>query len=179
MNEMYAWNAVIDEITRDGNVSYVTISYAEQGQMRQTVRLVVTRDTIIRAENGAIVTVRELQRGMTVHAAFSVAMTRSIPPQATAFWIQIVSRPRAVQTTVGRIIQIDVQNQSITTICSCNTAPMIRFNLAPNAEIIGLTGRRIGLRDLWIGAQVRVEHADFMTASIPPQTTAYRIRVIG
>lgn len=179
MNQIQVSNATIDDITRDGRVSYVTISYNEPRQPQQVVRLVVTQDTIIRDSNGCIISARELQRGMIVNAGFSSAMTRSIPPQATAFWIQIIRRPQAVQTTVGRIAQIDNQNQSITTVCSRNASSVIRFNISPDTEIIGLTGRRITLRDLWIGAQVRVEHANFMTASIPPQTTAFAIRVIG
>ena len=179
MNHIHISNAIIDNITRDREITYVTISYNEPRRQRQTVRMVVTRDTRIRDENGRPVTARELQRGMIVDAAISSAMTRSIPPQANAFWIQIIRRARTTQTTVGRIVGIDINNQSIRTISDGNISSMIQFNLAPDTEIIGLLGRRITLRELWIGAKVRVEHASFMTASIPPQTTAYVIRVIG
>jgi hypothetical protein len=41
-----------------------------------------------------------------------------------------------------------------------------------------LFGRRIRLSDLFSGLRVRVEHATFMTASIPPQTFAFVIQVI-
>lgn len=179
MNGIRVSDAVIEQITRDGRASYVTISYQEPRRQRQTVQLVVSGETRIWDENGFPVTVRELQQGMVVNATFSSAMTRSIPPQAAAFWIQIVSRNQPVQTTVGRIIQIDNQNQSIMTVEPGNLNSIIQFNLAPSTEMIGLLGRQITLSDLWIGAQVRVEHANFMTASIPPQTTAYSIRVIG
>lgn len=177
MNQIRVSNAIIEDISRDGKVTYVTITYNNRGE--QTVKLIVTRDTVIRNENGFPVAVRELQEGMIVDAVFSSAMTRSIPPQANAFRIRIVKRPIQTQTTVGRIIQIDARNQSITTIDSHNLRSVIQFNLAPDAKIFGIVGRPIELRDLWIGAQVRVEHANFMTASIPPQTTAFTIRVIG
>jgi hypothetical protein len=55
----------------------------------------------------------------------------------------------------------------------------MRFNLADNANIIGRNGRQISFSDLNPGMRVRVRHANFMTASIPPQTTAYGVRVLG
>ena len=47
-----------------------------------------------------------------------------------------------------------------------------------NVTIIGRNGRQIPFSDLRVGMRVRVRHANFMTASIPPQTTAYEIWVL-
>ena len=116
---------------------------------------------------------------MVINAAFSEMMTRSIPPQATAYRIQIVSRPKQTKTTVGRIINIDQQNRNFTTMSSNNPTSMVQFNLTPSTEIFGLWGRTISFGNLQMGMRVRVEHANFMTASIPPQTTAYSVYVIG
>ena len=52
----------------------------------------------------------------------------------------------------------------------------IRFVVTENTPILDRRGSRIRLRDLKQGDRVRVEHADFMTASIPAQTTAFAIK---
>lgn len=175
-------DAIIEQISFDRGDTFVTIVYREpsgsfRGQI-QTVRLVVNRRTTIRDEFGRQISVRELQEGMIVDAVFSAAMTRSIPPQAEAFQIVVVRREQRRNTTEGRIVQIDNRAQFITTITGNNPSSIIRFNVTPSTLILDPLGRRISLRNLVPGLRVRVHHAAFMTASIPPQTTAFEIRVI-
>ena len=79
---------------------------------------------------------------------------------------------------VGRIIDIDRQNRSFTTISDGSLSSVIRFNVPANAQIFDLFGRPTNLSRLTPGMRVRVRHASFMTASIPPQTTAFVIRMI-
>ena len=55
---------------------------------------------------------------------------------------------------------------------------MIRFNVPEDVLIFDRLGRRINFSKLVPGMRVRVRHATFMTASIPPQTTAFEIRVL-
>lgn len=80
--------------------------------------------------------------------------------------------------TVGRIIDINKQNRSFTTICCNDFSSRIRFNVPGNARIFGIFGQPINFNQLNVGMRVRVRHADFMTMSIPPQTTAFEINVI-
>lgn len=174
-------NAIIQDIAFDGNTSYVTITYNDCPGCRnqeQVVRLAVTRRTIIRDEAGRNMPIDELQSGMVINAVFSSAMTRSIPPQAQAFRIQVKSRPNVNPQTIGRILEVDTRNQSLLTMSNNNPASIIRFNIAPNAIILDPLGRPIPLARLMPGLRVRIQHASFMTASIPPQTTAFRIQVI-
>ena len=174
-------NGMIEEITRDNNNTLVTISYVERVNNRrteQTIRLVVGRNTTILDERGNIIPVTALTTGMTVNAAFSSAMTRSIPPQASAFLIRIVSRPVSDNITVGRILEIDRQNRNFTTISDGNPSAIIRFNVPRNVLIFDRLGRPMNFSGLTPGLQVQVRHASFMTASIPPQTTAFEIRVL-
>ena len=44
--------------------------------------------------------------------------------------------------------------------------------------ILDRRGNRIQLENLRPGQMVRIEHATFQTASIPPQTTAFRVQVL-
>lgn len=174
-------DAVIDNINRENNTTFVTITYTECANCRpmdQTVRLVVGPNTLIFDEAGNTIRVSELRVGMTVNAAFSSAMTRSIPPQATAFMIRIVSRPNNDNITVGRIVEVNRQNRWFTTIGDGRLASIIRFNVPMDARIFDMFGRPMDFGRLVPGLRVQVRHASFMTASIPPQTTAFEVRVL-
>lgn len=174
-----ASNARIEDIYTENNTTFITISYRSCRTCDfQTVMLVANRNTILFNENQNPVPLNTLKKGMTINALFSSAMTRSIPPQATAYLIQIVERPTSDVTTVGRIIDIDRQNNSFTTTNDRNPSSAIRFNLSENARIFDKTGRQIPFGLLMPGMRVRVRHASFMTASIPPQTTAFEVRVL-
>lgn len=86
-------NGLIDDITTERNTTFVTITYADRTNVirpNQTVRLIVNNNTIISNENGNSVPVSFLRTGMTINATISSAMTRSIPPQTSAFEIRVV-----------------------------------------------------------------------------------------
>lgn len=174
-------NGTIEEISNDRNTTFVTISYMERANNRnaeQRVRLVVNNSTSIFDEDGNFIPVTDLDIGMTINAAISSAMTRSIPPQATAYMIRIVQRPILDNIAVGTILEIDRDNRSFTTIRDRNPSSIIRFNVTEDAMIFDRAGRRMNFSRLMPGMRVRVRHAAFMTASIPPQTTAFEIRVL-
>lgn len=175
-------SGVIEEITSRNNTFLITVSYSDSTNRRnpeQRIRLVVDNNTLILNENGRPVPPRELRVGMTINAVVSSAMTRSIPPQATAFLIRIIRRSSTPdRTTVGRIINIDNQNRNFTTVSDGNVSSIIRFNVPTNAIILDRFGIPMSFSRLMPGLRVRVRHASFMTASIPPQTTAFEIRVM-
>lgn len=85
-------NGRIDNIDRQGNTTFVMVSYRDNRnqQREQNVRLVVGNNTIILNENGNTIRVRELRTGMMINAVVSSAMTRSIPPQTTAFEVRVL-----------------------------------------------------------------------------------------
>lgn len=179
-NTIRVTDAVIQNIMADRGNTFVTISYRDcpTCRVQHEVTLIVNRYTEIRDERGRIIPAGTLERGMVIDAVFSQNMTRSIPPQAQAFQIRVRRTPQAFDTTVGRILDVNTRGQFIQTISDANPASIIRFNLSPDTRIFDPLGRRISLSNLIPGLRVRVEHATFMTASIPPQTTAFVIRVI-
>ena len=79
--------------------------------------------------------------------------------------------------TVGIILDADRQSRSFSTISNGNPFSVIRFNVPDNAFIFDKSGRPLDFNRLTPGMRVWVRHANFMTFSIPPQTTAYEIRV--
>ncbi|MBQ2801266.1 MAG: hypothetical protein IJF03_07750 [Lachnospiraceae bacterium] len=59
-----------------------------------------------------------------------------------------------------------------------NPSSIIRFNLSSDTVILNQWGRVIPFSRLMPGLRVRIQHANFMTASIPPQTTAFVIQLL-
>lgn len=188
MDNTYSGNAVIrmtqgliEDISSDGSNVLVTVSYTECvecNRRSRQVRLVVGNRTIIWDESGNRISGNDLRAGMVIDASFSAAMTRSIPPQAAAYTIRVVSQPEPENVTIGRIISVNRQNRSITTVSPENQFSVIRFNVAEDAGIRNSFGRPVSFDNLVPGLRIRVQHAPFMTASIPPQTTAFDIQVI-
>lgn len=180
-NVIRVFSALIEDIARDRGAVFVTISYtncAGCSTPSDTVRLVVNQSTDIYDEQGRNIRPNELERGMTIDASFSSAMTRSIPPQAQAFFIRITERPVQSVTTTGRIAEVNARNNFIIVLTSQNPSSAIRFHILPDTVILDLFGRRTRLSALRPGFRVRVEHSSFMTAGIPPQTTAFTVQVI-
>lgn len=174
-------NGTIDEISKEQGTTFVTVTYLggpRNRRMEQTVRLVVGPRTVILNPNGIPVPAAALRTGMTINATFSSAMTRSIPPQAAAYVIRITGRTQQDSVTSGSILDIDRNNRSFTTIRDRDFSSRIRFNVPEDVMIMNRSGRPVGFSSLTPGMRVRVRHANFMTASIPPQTTAFEIQIL-
>ena len=173
-------DALIQSVTTDRGTTFVTIEYNDCSacRNRMQVTLVVNRNTMIRDERGRDIPAKDLEPGMVIDAIFSQTMTRSIPPQAQAFQICIKKRPPAFATTTGRILDVNSQEQFIRVLHDSIPSSVIRFNITPETRILDPIGRQISLSNLFPGLRVRVEHASFMTASLPPQSPAFVIQVI-
>lgn len=179
MADIRVRNAVIEKIESDRGTTFVTIRYGNRPNEREErVRLVVSRETRIVNEEGGRIPVRDLEEGMRVDATFSEAMTRSIPPQAQAIRIRVKEPVRRTEVTFGRIWEVNTRDNFILVMRNQNLTDIIRFNVGDETRIEDIFGRRIRLSRLVPGLRVRVEHADFMTASIPPQSPAFEIRMV-
>lgn len=179
-NSIHVTDAMIQSVTTDRGTVFVTIEYNDCAacQKQTQATLVVTQSTRILDERGRSIRSRDLEPGMIIDAVFSQNMTRSLPPQAQAFQIRVKSRQPVFATTIGRILEVNTREQFIRTISDTNPTSIIRFNISPETRILDPIGRRISLSNLFPGLRVRVEHATFMTASLPPQSPAYTIRII-
>ena len=173
-------NGLIEDISSERNNTFVTVSYMTGSGRRdeQTVRLVVGPRTVILDSDGLVLPASALRRGMRINANISSAMTRSIPPQATAYLIRIVRQLPLDTITEGRILDVDRNSRSFTTISDRDFSSIIRFNVSENTVLLDRFGRQMNFARLAPGMRVRVRHATFMTASIPPQTTAFEVRWI-
>lgn len=110
-NVMRIDNAFVEEVVPANRSSngYLLVSYATAGANRttsiQNLRLNITRNTVLLDSLGRQIRLSDIRKGMWVNVVFSSAMTRSIPPQSTAFLI--VARrdfqTSSSTTTTGRV----------------------------------------------------------------------------
>ena len=175
-------DAIIEEVSMNNRIGYVTIAYGVMGDFRIThinlVVLIVTEDTRIRDKFGRNLSFRNLRKGMIVDAEFSTVMTMSNPPQSNAFRITVVGENEPFNVTVGNVLSVDTTNNFLFTGRVNNINSVMRFVITDATRILDRRGNRISLRNLRTGQTVRVEHATFQTPSIPPQTTAFQVQVI-
>lgn len=183
-NIMRIDNALVEEVfCYDNSVGHILISYAvrdaDQVTSIQTLRLNTGRNTVILNMFGRRINACQFRKGMWINAVFSSRMTRSIPPQANAFLIIVKRNPRPQNnTTDGRIASVDPRNRFLITGNLDDINSQIRYTISDDTVILNRFGNPIPLRALRPGQMVRITHADFQTASIPPQTAAYRIQII-
>lgn len=171
-------NATITEVSSQGDTTFVTITYMNEEGNEQTVKLAAGPQTIVLGTNGIPVPATILGEGMRVSATFSSAMTRSIPPQSTAYVIMITAWPLPEGITQGSILSVDRRNRSFILIDNNDASMAIQFNVPEDTLIYDRFGRPVNFSYLNPGLYVQVRHANFMTASIPPQTTALEIQVL-
>ncbi len=178
-----AENALIEEVMSTGrNSGYVLISYEEMDQNNQSyinqVRLNVGRYTIIADETDAPLTLQDLREGMRVNAEFSAAMTRSLPPQSNAYRIIVLRDLPSVSVTTDRVVDVDATNNFLLAGNPYDINDQIIFTISNETIILDQDENQIDLETIQPGQLVRVEHANFQTMSIPPQTPAYQVQIL-
>lgn len=175
-------NAIIEEISFAGKIGKVTIAYGEmdfnQTIVVNVVALIVNENTILHDRFGRDIKFRSLRKGMVIYAEFSMAMTRSVPPQAQAFKLIVLNDIDNANVTVGRVFDVDYKHDILSTGNANNIYSQMKFIITNTTSIFDRRGNRINLKNIRPGDTVRVEHASYQTFSIPPQTTAYSIQVL-
>lgn len=176
-------NALVEDVfTSNSRTGHVLVSYAAPGRNEminiELLQLNVDWDTILVNQFGGSISLCTLRKGMWINADFSAAMTRSIPPQTKAFRIVAFLKMPAYRVTTDRIVSVDVVNGFLNTGNPDDGADQIRFVVSRATEIRDRNNNPIRFSSLQPGQLVRVEHSNFQTASIPPQSTAYRIQQV-
>ena len=142
------------------------------------LRLNIGWDTILINQFGDPISLCVVRKGMWVNAEFSAAMTRSIPPQSRAYRVVAMVQKPLFRTTTDRIASVDIENSFINTGDPEDETDQIRFVISGATEILDQNDNPILISDLKPGQLVRIEHSNFQSASIPPQSTAYRIKLV-
>lgn len=181
-DSLHVENAYIEEVYAENKRNgYVIISYDRYDQnnmiYQDLLRLNIGRRTIIANQSGAYLSLSDLKTGMRIDADFSAAMTRSIPPQSTAYRI-IVHEEANVNITTDRVVAVDMNNGFITTGNPYDMYDQMIFTVSDSTILLDQNKNQITLEAITPGQLIRVEHANFQTMSIPPQSPAYLVEVL-
>lgn len=174
---------VIDVFSSDRDLGYLVISYPQDGleeaDFIQNLRLNVNPDTILLNSFGHRIKLSQIQPGMWINAVFSSYMTRSIPPQANALFLVVQKHSQTPHdVTVDRIAAIDEENMFLYTGAPHDIYTQTRFVVTDTTPITDIDGKPVGLKTLKPGDLVKITHANFQTASIPPQSPAFHIQLL-
>lgn len=181
---MLAEHAQVEEVySENGLTGYVLIAYHavdSQGRVStELLRLNITRNTAVINSFGEPICLCKIQKGMWIDSIFSAMMTRSIPPQSNAFLIIAKHEIRSFsQRATGRIAMVDLDHNFLYTGNPNDMNSQVRYAVPENTPVIDHAGNPASLHSLIPGQMVMIIHANFMTASIPPQTTAFYIQVL-
>ena len=115
-----------------------------------------------------------LAAGQLLDIEYNGIMTRSIPPQTTAVRIDIQNMPETVEYHDAKILSVDTEHKSITV--SDENFDEIIVSVTEETSVTKGTAPA-GFADLAEGQEIVVSYADYMTASIPPQTKAVTISI--
>lgn len=176
-------NALIEEVAAEtARTGYILISYeaSDENNMiyMQEIRLNVGNNTIIIDEEGMLLNMYDLNKGMRIDAYFSSAMTRSIPPQSNAYRIVVLQEETSVNITTDRVVSVDINNGFLLTGNPYDINDQIIFTISDDTVILDQNNNTIQLEAIQPGQLVQVVHAIFQTLSIPPQSPAYRVQVL-
>ena len=185
-NLMRIDNALVESVSCNNNNNHagnIIVSYAvpqmSGGVSIENLQLNINRNTILLNSFGLTSCLCCIQPGMWVNAVFSSRMTRSIPPQSNALFITVLQSVRpSTPVSIGRIASVDAKNRFIYTGNPNDINTQTRYVVTNRTRITNRFGLPIGFTALRPGQMVRITHADYMTASIPPQTTAFRIELL-
>jgi hypothetical protein len=176
-------NAIIEEVVaNNGSTGYVLISVgvSDENNMiyQQEIRLNVSKNTIIINDERMTLNLYDLDEGMRIDADISSAMTRSIPPQSSAYRIIVLQEEASVNTTTDRVVSVDQSNNFLLTGNPYDMNDQMIFTISEQTVILDRDNKTISLEEIQPGQLVQVEHAMFQTLSIPPQSPAYRVQVL-
>lgn len=180
---LQAQNALVEEVyTPDSRTGYIKISYllpGEQGMVfTDLLQLNVGWNTILINQFNESISLCRILKGMTINAWFSPDLTDSTPPQSNAYRIVAFLPAPNIRVLVDRITSIDTQNGFLYVGNPQNIADQIRFVISNMTQILDQNNNSIPLDSLQAGQMIRVEYGDIMTASIPPQTSAFLVQVV-
>ncbi len=182
-NLMLVENALIENVYDSGTTGYILVSHAVEGINEMTfielLRLNINKNTVLLTTFGEPMCLCDIHKGMWADAIFSPIMTRSIPPQSNAFLV--IARTEfqsSVNVTTDRIAYMEPENNFLYTGDPDDINTQMRFVITDTTSIRDSLGNPITIDELHSGQLVRVTHANFQTASIPPQTTAFYIQLL-
>lgn len=131
-------------------------------------------------KGGNVVTLGDIKAGDEIAAIHAVEMTKSIPAQAYAYEIEVKNAAVVVEETAeltGKIAEVGEEGVTIGDAKDPHAQTVLL--VSEETKITDKDGKTIELKDLKAGMEIKAVHKTMMTMSIPAQTPALSITVIG
>ncbi|MHC1746900.1 MAG: hypothetical protein AB9856_00750 [Cellulosilyticaceae bacterium] len=178
-------NATIKKVN-ESNGQITVLPTGLQDTQSNYITLNISKDTILSHANlKKIATFKDLKEGHNIKVVHSPYMTKSIPPQTNAFEITLLDNaeaPKDITIERATIKKVDAKNNQVTILPEGQPDSYeyyVVLNVSKDTAIQHEKTKKIySLNDLTSGLTVKIVHAPFMTASLPPQTSAYKITII-
>ena len=169
---------IIEKTEEDGNVT-ILVDDSKRGE---EVVVNITEDTVIVDENGVAIGVDTLTKDASIKIEYADFMTMSIPPMTNAVKIQVmgvVAEETAEEEKVAAVYTIIEKNdeEGTITIFDAEMNSKIVLNVSAETVIKDKDGNDASAEVLFVGTDITVKRADFMTMSIPPITNALKIQL--
>lgn len=175
-------NAVIEDVVIDKRHMIATISYQVLENRRSVKRilcLIISGNTVLNTQSQNTASMRQIRPGIKMNALVCSEMSQSTPAQTKAYCITILEEEKKQPLShTGRIISVDWKNQSFLVGLPWNRNGQINFIVSRNTVILNSDHKRISLRQLTPGLNVKVEHSGIQTFSVPPQAKAYQVYLL-
>lgn len=121
----------------------------------------------------------ELKPGMRVEAAYSKAMTRSIPPQTTAQSIEIVHELGEVEGTVQSVKKAGDHWMVWVTETPDEPGSGIVLNIGEESSVSTPSGAPADIEQIVKGTQLKAYYGPAVTLSLPPQSFAHAVILLN
>ena len=146
-------------------------------------------DSSVLTNAGAPIKLTDLTEGMTVSVTHSTAMTRSLPPQTTAYSINVLETENPVLENVTledvQIVEVKKTDFGYDVVVGKNASPedigsQTIIHVNEDTVIRHEKNKRLYTpEDLEKGMKVKVVHSPIMTLSLPGQTLGFEIVILA
>lgn len=166
-----------------------TVLSAEEGQItigedaeKPATQLALNVDENTKVtKDGEAITLADIKAGDEIAAVHAAAMTKSIPAQAYAYEIEVKKAAVVVEEETaeltGKIAEVSEEGVVIGDAEDPHAQTVLL--VSEETTITDKDGKAIELKDLKAGMEIKAVHKTMMTMSIPAQTPALSITVIG
>ncbi|MDK8181557.1 hypothetical protein [Paenibacillus sp. UMB4589-SE434] len=165
----------IQQIVYTKNGAYMMFEGKEAKQGEDLIRLNFTKNTLVVDQDSKKADLFEaLEKGWKVTAKYGPAMTKSLPPQASAtkFVIERVEELKAIKST--GVIAEAKDNRLVVV----GTSPVI-LTVTDETVITDVNGNKLDKSALKSNTRIEAEYGPIMTMSMPPMSGAKSIVVLG
>lgn len=146
-------------------------------------------DSSVLTNAGAPIKLTDLTEGMTVSVTHSTVMTRSLPPQTTAYSINVLETESPVLENVTledvQIVEVKKTDFGYDVVVGKNASPedigsQTIIHVNEDTVIRHEKNKRLYTpEDLEKGMKVKVVHSPIMTLSLPGQTLGFEIVILA